>query len=149
MRLYTEAAKVGLAGMVIILLPSIVMYLLDCVGWRLALGAHASAVSFCQLFLIRTAGEVVNATTPTGYVGGEPLKAYLLERYGIPLVDSSASVIIAKTTMTIAQVAYILVGIGLGSGCFCRLGNFPVILSPLWQCWLALALASLGSPCSS
>lgn len=56
----------------------------------------------------------MNVTTPTGYAGGEPVKAYLLERYGIPMVDGFASVILAETTMTIAQIAYILVGIGLG-----------------------------------
>lgn len=77
-------------------------------------GVHAPAVSFTQLFMISTAGEAVNATTPTGYVGGEPVKAYLLNRHGIPMVDGFASVIIAKITMTIAQVAYILLGISLG-----------------------------------
>lgn len=114
MRIYMQAAEIGLAGIGMILLPSTVMYFLDCAGWRMALGAQASAVSFFRLFMIRTAGEVVNATTPTGYVGGEPVKAYLLARYGISLVDGLASVIIGKTTMTIAQVAYIVVGIVLG-----------------------------------
>ena len=139
MRIYAEAAKVGLAGMAIILLPSTVMYLLDFVGWRLAFGAHASAVSFIQVFVIRAAGEVVNATTPTGGVGGEPVKAYLLERYGIPMVDGFASVIIAKTTMTIAQIAYILVGIGLG---------FWLLLPSRGTSWFSLTItamvASLG-----
>lgn len=114
MRIYTAATELGPAGMVIIFLPSLVMYLLDCVGWRMTLGAQATAIPFFKLFLIRTAGEVVNATTPTGSVGGEPVKAYLLAKYGIPMVDGFASVILAKTTMTIAQIVYTLVGFGLG-----------------------------------
>ena len=61
----------------------------------------------------RTAGEVVNMTTPTAYVGGEPLKAFLLKRHQIPMVDGLASVVIAKTIMTLAQVLFILVGIAL------------------------------------
>jgi uncharacterized protein (TIRG00374 family) len=63
---------------------------------------------------IRTAGEVVNMTTPTAYVGGEPLKAYLLKKHHVPMVEGLASVIIAKTTMTIAEVLFILLGIALG-----------------------------------
>jgi glycosyltransferase 2 family protein len=52
-------------------------------------------------------------TTPTAYVGGEPLKAYLLKKQNVPIVEGLASVIIAKTTMTIAEVLFILLGIAL------------------------------------
>jgi uncharacterized protein (TIRG00374 family) len=69
---------------------------------------------FWRLLAIRTAGEVVNMTTPTAYLGGEPIKAYLLTKYNVPLVEGAASVVIAKTTMTIAEVVYILVGMALG-----------------------------------
>ena len=50
---------------------------------------------------------------PAAYVGGEPLKAYLLKPYGVPMVEGMASVITAKTTMTLAQVLFILLGLGL------------------------------------
>jgi uncharacterized protein (TIRG00374 family) len=53
-------------------------------------------------------------TTPTAYAGGEPLKAYLLKKHHVPMVEGLASVIIAKTTMTIAEVLFILLGIALG-----------------------------------
>ncbi len=92
------------------------MYVLEAFGWRLTLGRHADAVSFGRLFAIRAAGEVVNMTTPTAYVGGEPLKAYLLKKHGVPMVEGFASVVTAKTTMTIAQVGFILLGIALGFG---------------------------------
>ena len=57
---------------------------------------------------------MVNMTTPTAYVGGEPLKAYLLKKHHVPMVEGLASVVIAKTTMTIAEVLFILLGIALG-----------------------------------
>jgi uncharacterized protein (TIRG00374 family) len=78
------------------------------------LGGSAKAVPFWRLLAIRTAGEVVNMTTPTAYLGGEPLKAYLLNKYNVPVAEGGASVVIAKTTMTIAEVFYILMGIALG-----------------------------------
>ncbi len=95
------------------LLPSAAMYVLETYGWRLTLGPGAATVSFWRLLVIRTAGEVVNMTTPTAYLGGEPLKAYLLTRYRIPMVEGLASVVIAKTTMTMAQVCFILLGVAL------------------------------------
>ncbi len=113
-RIIEAAAGVGSTAVVLILLPSVLMYALEAFGWRLTLGRHGLGVGFLRLLAIRTAGEVVNMTTPIAYVGGEPLKAYLLKRQGVPLVEGMASVVTAKTTMTIAQVLFILVGIALG-----------------------------------
>lgn len=113
-RIYGAVAQLGPAAMLAILLPSLLMYVLEAYGWRVTLGTWAKDVPFWRLLAIRTAGEVVNMTTPTAYVGGEPLKAFLLKRQGVPLVEGLASVVTAKTTMTIAQILFILAGIGLG-----------------------------------
>ena len=83
-------SQLGLLQFGVILLPMIVVYGLETVGWQLTLGAHAQKVGFMRLFTIRMAGETVNVTTPTAYVGGEPLKAYFLKRYGVPMVDGLA-----------------------------------------------------------
>lgn len=107
------ARSLGPFAVLLVLLPSVLMYVIEAYGWRLTLGSHAHRVSFGHLFAIRTAGEVVNMTTPTAYVGGEPLKAYLLSRAGVPIVDAMASVVTAKTTMTLAEVMFVLVGIVL------------------------------------
>lgn len=115
-RIYSTGKSLGAVGLMVMLVPSTVMYLIDCVGWQLTLGRHKAAVPFARLFIIRTAGELVNATTPAAYVGGEPLKASLLKTFSVPMADGLASVIVAKTTMTIAQIIYIFIGIGLGIG---------------------------------
>ena len=112
-KIYQAAAQVGAGALLVILIPSLLMYVFEAYGWKLTLGAAAKQTAFWRLFAIRTAGEVVNMTTPTAYVGGEPLKAYLLQRYQIPMVQGLASVVIAKTIMTLAQVLFILIGIAL------------------------------------
>ena len=112
-RIYEAAAQVGPGALLLILIPSLLMYVFEAYGWRLTLGSVADGIAFWKLLAIRTAGEVVNMTTPTAYVGGEPLKAYLLQRHHIPMVEGLASVVIAKTIMTLAQVLFILVGIAL------------------------------------
>ncbi len=112
-RIVQTVAGLGPVALLVILIPSLVMYVLEAYGWQLTLGRYRGKVSFGKVMAIRTAGEVVNMTTPMAYVGGEPLKAYLLGRYGIPLVDGLASVIVAKAIMTISQVLFILMGLGL------------------------------------
>lgn len=112
-RIWDAAAQVGPVGLLLALLPSLAMYVFEAYGWVLTLGPSASGLSFLKVFAIRTAGEVVNMTTPAAYVGGEPLKAYLLKREGVSIVEGMASVVLAKTVMTIAQVVFILAGIGL------------------------------------
>lgn len=112
--IFAAATRLGPLALCAVLIPSIVMYAVEAYGWKITLGPAGQQVPFLRVFAIRTAGEVVNMTTPTAYVGGEPLKAYLLQKSGVPLVEGLASVVIAKTTMTIAQVLFILIGIGVG-----------------------------------
>ncbi len=112
-RIYEAASQLGPVALLIILIPSVIMYVVEAYGWKVTLGPSAKAIPFWRVLAIRTAGEVVNMTTPTAYVGGEPLKAYLLKKHNVPMVEGLASVIIAKTTMTIAEVLFILLGISL------------------------------------
>jgi putative membrane protein len=117
-----EIHKLGL-NLLWILLPSVGVYLLDALGWRYTLDRYADRVRFSRLFMTRMAGEAVNFTTPAAYLGGEPMKAYMLSRYNVPLVDGLASVITAKTTMTLAEVLFILVGVGLSATLLSRSGD--------------------------
>jgi uncharacterized protein (TIRG00374 family) len=112
--IYDAAAQLGPTALIVMLIPSFIMYVIEAYGWKITLGPSAQGIPFWQVLAIRTAGEVVNMTTPTAYVGGEPLKAYLLQKHRVPMVEGLASVVIAKTTMTIAQVLFILIGITVG-----------------------------------
>jgi len=111
--IYDAASRLGPVALLIILIPSVLMYAIEAYGWKIVLGPAGKAVPFWRLLTIRTAGEVVNMTTPA-YLAGEPLKAYLLKKHNVPIAEGAASVVIAKTTMTIAEVFFILTGIALG-----------------------------------
>ena len=113
-RIYDLTAQLGPVALLVMLIPSIIMYVVEAYGWKVTLGPSAKHLPFWRVFAIRTAGEAVNMTTPAGYVGGEPLKASLLRKNHVPMEEAFTSVIIAKTTMTIAEVLFILLGIALG-----------------------------------
>ena len=110
-RIWETVERVGPVAFCMILAPFLVVYLLDTYGWSLTLGPWAKRVGFVRLFMVRTAGESINATTPTAMLGGEPMKAYLLTRYEVPMVEGVASVVTAKTIMTLAQILYMVLGL--------------------------------------
>ncbi len=112
-QVWETVERVGFVSFCIILIPLLMVYLLDTYGWFLTLGYRASRVGFVRLFMVRMAGEAINVTTPTAMLGGEPMKAYLLTRYEVPMVEGLASVVTAKTIMSIAQILFMLLGLGL------------------------------------
>ncbi len=103
-------AQVSWGLLVILCFPVLVVTVLDTLAWRFAF--RRPPVGFPTLFAARLAGEAFNMTTPTAAVGGEAVKAWLL-RGRVPLEESLSSVIIAKTTITIAQGLFLVVGMVL------------------------------------
>ena len=96
----------------LVLAPWIVIVCTDALAWRCALSPEAVArVPFVSLVLVRMAGEAINSVTPTAAVGGEPVKAHMLRRWGVPASDSLASIVIAKTALTLSQSLFVIVGV--------------------------------------
>ena len=96
--------------LIILVFPMSLVMALDALGWRYAF--LRDRVRFGPLLATRPAGEAFNIVTPTAALGGEVVKAWLL-RDRVPLEESVPSVIIAKTTITIAQGIFLLLGVAL------------------------------------
>jgi putative membrane protein len=95
----------------LILLPYLAVCVADAVAWRWTLPAELRPrVPFATLFFARMAGEAVNSVTPTATLGGEPLKAHLLRAHGVPTSDGLASIVVAKTALTISQSLFTALG---------------------------------------
>lgn len=94
--------------LVVVVFPFAVVTLCDTLGWRFAFAEDT--VPFWTLVRTRMAGESFNATTPTASVGGEAVKTVLLRDH-VDVHSSLPSVILAKTTITIAQVAFLGFGV--------------------------------------
>jgi uncharacterized protein (TIRG00374 family) len=93
----------------LIFLPYMVVYVCDTLAWKFAFGPSLT-LPFRTLFLTRIAGESINNLTPFAYLGGEPVKAHLLTRFHIPMVEGIAAAIIAKLLMSLAQFAFVVLG---------------------------------------
>lgn len=95
----------------VILLPSVLVTVIDAASWRYCFAGRLPAPAL--LVAARLAGEAVNDTTPTGTLGGEPLKAWLLVRAGIPLEEGLVSVVVAKTVLVASQVGFLALGLAV------------------------------------
>ena len=93
---------------IVVFFPAVLVALFDTLGWRYAF--LSETVPFRPLAVSRLAGEAFNMTTPTAAVGGEAVKAWLLRGHA-PLDATLASVIVAKTTITLGQGLYFLLGV--------------------------------------
>jgi len=99
----------------LLLLPSVVIALCDAKGWACALPTTVRLphIPLWRWSLARLAGEAVNNLTPTASLGGEPVKVYMLRIHGLPAEAGLASVVIAKTALTVSQIVFILLGLPL------------------------------------
>jgi uncharacterized protein (TIRG00374 family) len=95
---------------IVLCFPVTLVMMFDTLGWRFAF--LRDGAGFRTLFAARLAGEAFNLVTPTAALGGEAVKAWLL-RGVVPLAASVPSVIVAKTTITLAQGLFLLLGVVL------------------------------------
>jgi uncharacterized protein (TIRG00374 family) len=95
---------------VVICLPYAAIMAVDTLGWRYAFARDRAP--FWRLYRARVIGEALNIVTALGSVGGEAAKAWLV-REDVSYEESVPSVVIAKTTITIAQALFLCLGIVL------------------------------------
>src|SRR5258708_7060517 len=100
-------------GYVLVIAYPITWILMNTAGWRMVLHREFALLPLWRLAQIRLSGETFNSLLPSGYVGGEPLKAKLLSRW-IPMSEAASSVLIAKAAQSVGLVFF--VGLGLTWG---------------------------------
>jgi len=111
----------------LICLPYAVIVAVDTLGWRFAFTRDRA--SFWRLYGARLAGEALNLVTALGSVGGEAVKAWLVRR-DVEYAESVPSIVVAKTTIVIAQAIFLLIGIVLAWTVLDVQG--PVVRGMLW-----------------
>jgi uncharacterized protein (TIRG00374 family) len=119
----------------LVFVPFGLFVILDVMGWRRAFPRRSVAPPLRDLYAIRLAGETVNDFTPSASVGGEPVKALLLRDRGVSMTDAVASLIIGKTTLTAAQILFIVCGLAL----------LALRFYPSWRAALAVAVIAIAS----
>ena len=99
-------------GFAVVLPFQICDHMLNAVAWKLAFPPErAGGASFWDLVRVRIAGDGVNYLTPSANIGGEFVRPGMLKS-SLPDDVKVTSVLVAKVTQTVAQVFFILSGLG-------------------------------------
>lgn len=114
----------------LVLLPFLIVYFFDTLGWRAAFGKNP-VPSFPVLTRVRWAGEAFNTVVPSAYIGGEAVKVYLLTKRGVSAVVAGSSAVTGKILQTLAQVVFLTIGAFAGltilrSDSLARYGMFAI-----------------------
>lgn len=107
------------------------------VRWSVTLDAYGVRLPFYTLFIYRLIGFSVAYFTPSAHVGGEPTRALLLEKQGIPLKVGLSSAVADKSLELIFNIAMFF----LGSLIIASATGFPLIAR---VCLVLLAIMALG-----
>lgn len=78
--------------------------------WRLVLEAYGVKLPFFTLFIYRLIGFAVSYVTPVSHVGGEPVRALLVGKQGIPYKVSFSAVIVDRMLDFLFNIAIFFVG---------------------------------------
>jgi uncharacterized protein (TIRG00374 family) len=93
-------------------------FVIDAYAWQLTTpGVPLNLKWLYRFYQVRLAGEAFNMVTPTASMGGEAVKAIMLKNlYGVGYRDGTASLILAKTMIVVALVAFLTIGFALMQG---------------------------------
>lgn len=78
-------------------------------AWRKVLNLQNCPIPFWRLLRTKIAGEAMNTMTPINFLGGDPLRIYML-RHSSPLTDVAASVVVDRMLQSVAIVIAIFIG---------------------------------------
>ena len=104
--------KVGWA-LPFVFLPHALVTTLEAAGWWFAFPQKGCPIRAIEILRFSVAAKAINHLTPSISQAGELLKFHLLRLAGVSADISMASVVAAKTTITLAELLFIGVGLGM------------------------------------
>ena len=99
----------------VLFIPYSLVIVFETLGWRFAFPSSRS-VQFNHLLRLTVAAKAVQFLTPSILQAGEFMKVHLLRQSGVQVDVAAASVVVAKTTIMIAELLFIGLGLLLALG---------------------------------
>lgn len=106
----TQLAAVGWK-LPLVVLPYVLVAVFDALGWWFAFPQKPYPYGFFDLFRLRLAAKAINDVTPAFSMAGELAKVHVLAIRGIDGATAMASVVAAKTTLTLSELWFVFIGL--------------------------------------
>lgn len=93
-----------------ILFLGAIWYFLYTLAWDQFLRRLKGSIGLWELYRAKIAGEAVNTVTPASFLGGDPVRIYILKKH-FPVTEGAASVVVDRTLHTLAILMVVFIGI--------------------------------------
>jgi putative membrane protein len=109
---WSRAVLIGAGGMALLIAIYAFGFVIDSFTWQMAMaGVPLNGRWLWRAFKVRMVGEVFNNVMPAAGMGGEPVKAILLDKhYGLGYREGTASIILGRTINMVSQVLFLAIG---------------------------------------
>ena len=97
-------------SLVYIILVWFIVYVLNALAWRFALGDYGRTIAFPYLFMVTVSGFVINYVTPVVALGGEPYRVKALAS-GMGTQQSLSAVVLYRMVHLLGHMLLLLTGI--------------------------------------
>ncbi len=103
-----------LIGFVLVFVITALSVIVTCEKWRLILRAYGHNIRFSRLLFFKLAGWTVSYLTPSLFVGGEPVRAYMIKKEEkVPWSKALSSIVVDKALEGATGSFVVLLGVVL------------------------------------
>ncbi|HHJ00828.1 MAG TPA: hypothetical protein ENJ81_01405, partial [Candidatus Aerophobetes bacterium] len=96
-QILSRIGELGLVGSVIFVGTALFILFISAVSWQVILKGYGYRLPFRDVIVARTIGFAISYLTPSAYIGGEPLRIYILsKKHSLSLTRVGATVIVSK-----------------------------------------------------
>jgi uncharacterized protein (TIRG00374 family) len=110
-RIFSQAKEIGFLGAGIFIVNAFLVILISSLSWRIILKSYGFSPPFKDVLSAKMIGSMVSYLTPSMYIGGEPLRAYIIsKKHKLPMAKIGASVVVDKFLELGAGLFFIYLG---------------------------------------
>ncbi len=108
---FSHLIEIGPLGIGVFLVNVFLIMLVGGLSWQIILRAYGHHLPFRDVLIIKIIGFAVSYLTPSMYVGGEPVRVYLMgKKHGVPMTRIGATVVVDKFLELGAVLFYVFLG---------------------------------------
>ncbi len=110
-QVFSSMGEIGWAGAGVFIATSLLVLFISALSWQMILNSYGYHLPFRDVIVAKIIGFAVSYLTPSAYIGGEPLRIYLIsKKYSLSIPRIGATVIVSKFLELGAGLFFIYLG---------------------------------------
>ena len=110
-KIFSNVREVGLLGAGVFIGNAFLILLIGSISWQIVLKSYGHNIPFKDVLTAKLIGSSISYLTPSMYIGGEPVKIYILgKKFRLSMTKIGASVVVDKFLELGASLFYIFLG---------------------------------------